>query len=184
MRTGTQDITAEIRDLFDTKVGHFADKSARWLFRQAENVQGLIRILAKDLEEHLDFQRLTVLNRSFVDDTLRDLQSDMVFSVPFSDTTQGEDVTIDMEVRNIIMTGAEALIEQGIEQGIERGSREMLIHNIFTVLSERFSHAALEPVRAVLETVSDLTVLTELFRIAIHIANVEAFLNTIDVMDA
>ena len=28
------------------------------------------------------------------------------------------------------MTGAEALIEQGIEQG----AREMLIHNIFTVL--------------------------------------------------
>lgn len=82
------------------------------------------------------------------------------------------------------MTGAEALIEQGIEQGIERGSREMLIHNIFTVLSERFSHAELEPVRASLETVPDLTVLTELFRIALHMANVEAFLNTIDVMDA
>ena len=90
----TRDITAEIRDLFDTKGGHFADKSARWLFRHKENVQGLIRILAKELEEHLDFQRLKVLNRSFVDDTLRDLQSDMVFSVPFRDATQGEDVTV------------------------------------------------------------------------------------------
>ena len=92
--TTTQDITEEIRRLFDTQVGHFADKSARWLFRQKENVQGLIRILAEDLEEHLDFQRLKVLNRSFVDDTLQDLQSDMVFSVPFRDATQGEDVTV------------------------------------------------------------------------------------------
>ena len=353
--TTTQDITEEIRGLFDTQIGHFADKSARWLFRQKENVQGLIRILAEELEEHLDFQRLTVLNRSFVDDTLRDLQSDMVFSVPFRDTTQGEDVTVyiliehqstvdrmmgfrllfymcqiwneqrsalersrvpksrwrlrpiipivyytgsqrwemplslsavmdvpevlsrfvprfdtlflgvkdtdpealtktdhllgwllrvlredesdagslydalqatlryldtlpaaesvqhknailylyhlilfrrpeteregliqliqshttDTEVRNIIMTGAEALIEQGIE----RGSREMLVHNIFTVLSERFSQAEVEPVRASLETVSDLTMLTELFRIALHISSVKAFLRIIDTTD-
>ncbi|MYA99342.1 hypothetical protein F4X90_06650 [Candidatus Poribacteria bacterium] len=81
------------------------------------------------------------------------------------------------------MTGAEALIEKGIEQGIERGSREMLIHNIFTVLSERFSQAEVEPVRASLETVSDLTILTELFRIALHIPSVEVFLHTIDTTD-
>ena len=55
--TTTRDITEEIRGLFDTQVGHFADKSARWLFRQKENVQGLIRILAGDLEKHLDFQQ-------------------------------------------------------------------------------------------------------------------------------
>ena len=355
----TRDITDEIRGLFDTQVGHFADKSARWLFRQKENVQGLIRILAEDLEKQLDFQRLKVLNRSFVDDTLRDLQSDMVFSVPFRDAVQGEDVTVyiliehqstvdrmmgfrllfymcqiwneqrgelersrvprsrwrlrpiipivyytgsqrwetplslsavmdvpdvlsrfvprfdtlflgvkktdpealtktdhllgwllrvlqedesdvgslydalqatlhyldtlsaaeavqhknailylyhlilfkrpeteregliqliqshttDTEVKNIIMTGAEALIEQGIEQGIERGAREMSVHNIFTVLSERFSQAEVEPVRPSLETVSDLTMLNELFRIALHISSVEAFLQAIDTLD-
>ena len=350
--TATQDLTDEIRGLFDTQVGHFADKSARWLFRQKENVQGLIAILAEDLEEHLDFQRLRLLNRSFVDDTLRDLQSDMVFSVPFRDAAQDGDVTVyiliehqstvdrmmgfrllfymcqiwneqrralerdrvpksrwrlrpilpivyytgsqrwetplslsavmdvpevlsrfvprfdtlflgvkemapealtktdhllgwllrvlqadepdagslydalqaalryldtlpaaesvqhknailylyhlilfrrpeteregliqliqshttDTEVRNIIMTGAEALIEQGIA----RGAREMLVHNIFTVLSERFSQAEMEPVRASLETVSDPTILNELFRVALHISSVEAFLTTID----
>jgi hypothetical protein len=81
------------------------------------------------------------------------------------------------------MTGAEALIEQGIEQGIERGARETLIHNIFTVLSEHFSQAEVEPVRDALETVSDLTRLTELFRIALHISSVEAFLQAIDALD-
>ena len=91
--------------------------------------------------------------------------------------------TKDTEVRNIIMTGAEALIEQGIEQGIERGAREMSVHNIFTVLSERFSQAEVEPVRGALETVSDLTLLTELFRIALHISSVEAFLQAIDASD-
>ena len=87
--------------------------------------------------------------------------------------------TKDTEVRNIIMTGAEALIEQSIE----RGAREMSVHNIFTVLSERFSQAEVEPVRDALETVSDLTMLTELFRVAIHISSVEAFLQAINTLD-
>ena len=91
--------------------------------------------------------------------------------------------TTDTEVKNIIMTGAEALIEQGIEQGIERGAREMSVHNIFTVLSERFSQTEMEPVRPSLETVSDLTMLNELFRIALHISSVEAFLQAIDTLD-
>ena len=136
----TQDVTEEIRGLFDTQVGHFADKSARWLFRilfrrpETER-EGLIQLI----QLH----------------------------------------TKDTEVRNIIMTGAEALIEQGIE----RGAREMSIHNIFTVLSERFSQAEVEPVRDALETVSDLTRLTELFRTALHISSVEAFLQMIDALD-
>ena len=87
--------------------------------------------------------------------------------------------TTDTEVKNIIMTGAEALIEQGIE----RGAREMSVHNIFTVLSERFSQAEVEPVRPSLETVSDLTMLNELFRIALHISSVEAFLQAIDTLN-
>ena len=61
----TQDITEEIRGLFDTQIGHIADKSARWLFRHKENVQGDIRILAEELEEHLDFQRLTAPEQKF-----------------------------------------------------------------------------------------------------------------------
>ena len=55
--------------------------------------------------------------------------------------------------------------------------------HIFTVLSERFSQAEVEPVRAALETVSDLTLLTELFRIGLHISSAEAFLHTIDPTD-
>ena len=79
--------------------------------------------------------------------------------------------------------GEQRGIQQGIQQGIERGAREMSVHNIFTVLSERFSQAEVEPVRDALETVSDLTMLTELFRVAIHISSVEAFLQAIDTLD-
>lgn len=84
----------EIRTLLDIRVGHFADKSARWLFKEIENLRGLVLILASDLAEHLDFTKTKIENRSFVDDTLRGLVSDMVFTVPFRDTTKGDELTI------------------------------------------------------------------------------------------
>lgn len=87
-------ISEEIRRLLDTHGGHYADKSARWLFKDKENVRGLVTILANDLVKYLDFDKLRIQNRSFVDDTLRDLQSDMVFTVPFKDTTDTNDLLI------------------------------------------------------------------------------------------
>ncbi|RKU30300.1 hypothetical protein C6497_04895 [Candidatus Poribacteria bacterium] len=84
----------EIRTLFNTKVGHFADKSARWLFKKTEHLQGLVQILARELAEQLDFNQARIENRSIVDDTLRDLVGDMVFTVPFRDTTEASELTI------------------------------------------------------------------------------------------
>ena len=84
----------EIRTLFNTKVGHFADKSTRWLFKKKEHLHGLVLILARELAEHLDFTQAKIENRSIVDDTLRDLVADMVFTVPFKDTTEADELTI------------------------------------------------------------------------------------------
>lgn len=84
----------EIHNLFDPKVGHFADKSARWLFKKAENLQGLVLILASELAEQLDFTQTRIENRNIVDNTLRDLVSDMVFTVPFQDATIEDDLII------------------------------------------------------------------------------------------
>ena len=84
----------EIRDFFTIPVGHFPDKSARWLFKERENIRGLVEIVANELVEYLDFDGLVELNRSFVSDTLRELESDMVFSVPFRDTSEADDLLI------------------------------------------------------------------------------------------
>ncbi len=84
----------EIRDFFTIPVGHFPDKSARWLFKEKENIRGLVEIVANELVEYLDFDGLVELNRSFVSDTLRELESDMVFSVPFRDTSETDDLLI------------------------------------------------------------------------------------------
>ncbi len=87
-------VPKEIRDLFDPRIGHYPDKSSRWLFKVKENVRGLVEIVAQELVDYLDFDQLKELNRSFVDDRLRDVVSDMVFSVPFRNASSTENLTI------------------------------------------------------------------------------------------
>ena len=86
--------TKEIRDFFDIRIGHYADKSARWLFKDKENVRGLIEIVAHELVQYLDFSQLSAVNRDFISDTLQDSISDMVFNVPFQDSSHTEGLTI------------------------------------------------------------------------------------------
>ncbi len=68
---------------FDIKIGHFPDRSARWLLQDKENVRGLLEIIARELVDHIDFNQLTQINRSFIPDTLREQEADIVLSVPF-----------------------------------------------------------------------------------------------------
>lgn len=81
----------EAREFLNIPSGHFPDKSARWLFQEIENLRGLLEIIAPELVGLLDFTRLAQLNSSFISDALRAQESDMVFSVPFRDTTENCD---------------------------------------------------------------------------------------------
>ncbi len=91
MQSDTDKQKAEIRDFFKIPIGHYPDKSARWLFKVKDNVRGLVEIVASELVEHLDFSGLIQLNTSFVSDSLKGLESDMVFSVPFLSEVQSDD---------------------------------------------------------------------------------------------
>ena len=84
----------EIQTLFRSDIGHFEDKSARLLFKHTEHLRGLVMFLAGNISEHLDFSQAKIGNRSYIDNTLRDLMSDMVFTVPFRGDTKTEDLTI------------------------------------------------------------------------------------------
>ena len=88
----------EIRNLFDTQIEHFSDRSARWLFEDRENVRGLLEIVAGELVELIDFSQIVQVNRSFIPDNLREQESDMVFSVPF----QGESDTDELLIHILI----------------------------------------------------------------------------------
>ena len=87
-------IETEIRNFFDIPIEHFPDRSARWLLQDKENVQGLIEIVASELAELIDFNRLTQLNRSFVSDALREQESDIVFRVPFQRGVEANELLI------------------------------------------------------------------------------------------
>ena len=75
--------------------------------------------------------------------------------------------TTDTEVRNIIMTGAEALIEQG--------AREATIENMLAVLTERFPHADVNALKLTLEAIADLNHLKQLNLSASLVPNFQAF---------
>lgn len=82
------------RNFFHIPVTHFPDISARWLFKEKDNIRGLLEIIAQDLVEYIDFDQLVELNRSFISDTLREQESDMVFSVPFRTPSHKDDLYI------------------------------------------------------------------------------------------
>ncbi|RKU25158.1 hypothetical protein C6497_16555 [Candidatus Poribacteria bacterium] len=82
------------RNFFNIPVAHFPDISARWLFKEKQNIRGLLEIIAQDLVEYIDFEQLEEINRSFISDTLREQESDMVFSVPFRSPSHADNLYI------------------------------------------------------------------------------------------
>ncbi len=80
----------EILSFSDIPIEHFPDRSTRWLFEDKEYVRDLVEILASELAACIDFSRLSQINRSFIPDSLREQESDMVFTAPFQ-TESGTD---------------------------------------------------------------------------------------------
>ena len=85
---------ADIYRFFPSSIAHFPDRSARWLFIDPENVNGLVQLVADHIADLLDFSRLTALNRDFLSDTLREQEADLVFSVPFRDASVSQELII------------------------------------------------------------------------------------------
>ena len=84
----------DILNIFDFPIHHFPDRSARWLLQDKENVRGLIEIVAEQIAAHIDFNRLTQHNRSLISDTLREQESDLIFSVPFHSGSETDELII------------------------------------------------------------------------------------------
>ena len=71
-------------------VREFPDKGTKWLLEFGENVEGLLKIVANDLVERLDFSRLEQVNQTFIPDNLRKQESDVLYLVPFHSEELGE----------------------------------------------------------------------------------------------
>ena len=62
----------DIKKLFRTDIGHFDDKSIRFLLKHFEHLRGLMLFLSGEIAEHLDFSQAKREMRSYIDATLRD----------------------------------------------------------------------------------------------------------------
>ena len=80
----------EILSLLREPLGKFADRSAKWLLANIDNLQGLLEIIGSDLVESLDFSNVQIVNTTFIADNFREQESDMVFLLPFKDTDKTE----------------------------------------------------------------------------------------------
>ena len=84
----------EIIKFFEMQIGHFSDRSARWLFQNREFLRGLFEILAPPLVPRIDFSQLKLIERSFLADNLEELVADLVFQVPFRDESGTDELFI------------------------------------------------------------------------------------------
>ena len=66
-----------------SRVREFADHSTLWLLESPENLRDLLRLVAKEITERLDFRRAERLNRSFIPDNLQKQEADLLFRVPY-----------------------------------------------------------------------------------------------------
>ena len=84
----------EILNILDPAIGHFADKLAKWTFKRPEFLRGLVFMLKEDIGQYLDFDNMEVVSPYNIVDTLQETVSDLVFTVPYRDPSQGDELTI------------------------------------------------------------------------------------------
>lgn len=87
------DVFEELK-YFEFPIVHFHDRSIRWLLEEREFVRGLIDLIDDTIVAHLEFEKLTHINRSYIPDNLREQESDIVFTVPFRSEEQTEELLI------------------------------------------------------------------------------------------
>ena len=73
------------------RIKQFPDRSAKWLLENTENLRGLLQIIAGDIVEHFDFDRVEIKNTTFIADDLRQQESDLVYLLPFRDPGKTSD---------------------------------------------------------------------------------------------
>lgn len=72
-------------DNAEPPIREFADRGTLWLLESPENLRGLLRLVAKDIADKLDFTRAERVNRSFIPEDLQKQEADLLYRIPFRD---------------------------------------------------------------------------------------------------
>lgn len=65
-------------------IREFADRGVLWLLESKENLRSLVRMLAADIADTLDFSQAERDNRSFIPDDLHKQEADLLYRVPLA----------------------------------------------------------------------------------------------------
>lgn len=84
----------EQSNFFNAPIVHFPDRGMRWLLHDPAYVAGALQILQPDLAAQLDMQHLAPVNSTFVSQTLRQQEADLVYRLPYRSPTQPDDMHI------------------------------------------------------------------------------------------
>ena len=70
-------------------VREFPDRGTKWLLESPENTNCLLRIVAREIADCIDFSRLQHIPTTFIPDSLREQEADVIFLAPFLDKMEG-----------------------------------------------------------------------------------------------
>ena len=138
----------DLQELSNLSSSHFPDKSSKWLIRQREHLEALLRMIADKIADALDFNHQDLLG------------------ILTQERTQNQEI-VNM-ADSIIELSEQRGLQQGIQQGIEQGARQTSIESTLALLNTRFPDADVDTLTPTLEAIEDLDRLKHL--------NLEAFL--------
>ena len=76
----------------DKSLRQFPDRSAKWFLENTQNLQGLLKIIAGNLVDYFDFDKVKIENTTFISDDLRQQMSDLVYLLPFREEANGSGI--------------------------------------------------------------------------------------------
>ncbi len=71
-------------------VREFPDRSIKWLLETPDNLRGLLLATIGELAERINYAKLQKLDRTFIQDSFRKREADLVFTAPFADESGGQ----------------------------------------------------------------------------------------------
>ena len=74
----------------------FMDRAMRWLLESPGNLRGLLLVAVPRLADRIDYDHITVLSRTFIDEEFRKLEADLVVRAPYRplDGSEARDVWV------------------------------------------------------------------------------------------
>ena len=63
-------------------IREFQDRGVQWLLELPENLRGVVRLLAQEIADKLDFSRAERINHTFIQEDLRKWETNLLYRIP------------------------------------------------------------------------------------------------------